>query len=55
MIQEIETPKDFEGKNLHHLNLAILKMLLLRAYLIKNGYKTSENGGNVQVITCPES
>jgi len=24
--------------------------MALRAYLIKNGYKTSENGGNVQVI-----
>ena len=46
----IETTQDFAGKKFASPQLGNTQDVALRAYLIKNGYKTSENGGNVQVI-----
>src|SRR5713226_412963 len=46
----IETTKDFAGKKFASPQLGNTQDVALRAYLLKSGYKTSENGGNVQVI-----
>src|SRR3989441_12605441 len=46
----IETAKDFAGKKFASPQLGNTQDVALRAYLLTNGYKTSENGGNVQVI-----
>ncbi|TLX85145.1 MAG: ABC transporter substrate-binding protein [Thaumarchaeota archaeon] len=46
----ISTTQDFAGKKFASPQLGNTQDVALRAYLLKNGYKTSENGGNVQVI-----
>ena len=46
----ISTTQDFVGKKFASPQLGNTQDVALRAYLLKNGYKTSENGGNVQVI-----
>src|SRR2546428_5919512 len=49
----IETAKDFADKKFASPQLGNTQDTALRAYLLTNGYKTSENGGNVQGITAP--
>ncbi len=39
-----------QTKNLPHLRLGNTQDVALRSYLLKNGYKTSENGGSVTII-----
>src|SRR3989475_9690221 len=46
----IETAKDFADKKFASPQLGNTQDTALRTYLLTNGYKTSENGGNVQVI-----
>lgn len=46
----IESVKDFEGKKFASPQLGNTQDVSLRTYLLKNGYKTSENGGSIQVI-----
>ena len=46
----ISRTQDFAGKKFASPQLGNTQDVALRAYLLKNGYKTSENGGNVQVI-----
>ena len=45
----ITSPKDFAGKKFASPQLGNTQDIALRSYLIKNGYKTTENGGNVTV------
>ena len=45
----ITSPKDFAGKKFASPQLGNTLDIALRSYLIKNGYKTTENGGNVTV------
>ena len=45
----IISPKDFAGKKFASPQLGNTQDIALRSYLIKNGYKTTENGGNVTV------
>jgi NitT/TauT family transport system substrate-binding protein len=45
----IRSPKDFAGKKFASPQLGNTQDIALRSYLIKNGYKTKENGGNVTV------
>ena len=46
----INTVHDFAGKKFASPQLGNTQDVALRSYLLKNGYKTSENGGTVQVI-----
>lgn len=46
----ITTPHDLGGKKFASPQLGNTQDVALRSYLIKNGYKTTENGGNVTVI-----
>ena len=46
----IESPKDFAGKKFASPQLGNTQDVALRKYLLNNGYKTKENGGNVEVI-----
>jgi NitT/TauT family transport system substrate-binding protein len=47
---EINSVDDFSGKKFSSPQLGNTQDVALRAYLLANGYKTTENGGNVQVI-----
>ncbi len=47
---EIKSIDDFAGKKFASPQLGNTQDVALRAYLLANGYKTTENGGNVQVI-----
>jgi NitT/TauT family transport system substrate-binding protein len=46
----INSAADFAGKKFASPQLGNTQDVALRSYLLKNGYKTTENGGNVQVI-----
>ncbi len=46
----INSSADFAGKKFASPQLGNTQDVALRSYLLKNGYKTTENGGNVQVI-----
>lgn len=46
----ITSTHDFAGKKFASPQLGNTQDVALRSYLLKNGYKTSENGGNVTVI-----
>ncbi len=46
----IDSPKDFAGKTFASPQLGNTQDVALRAYLLQNGYKTMEKGGNVKVI-----
>ena len=46
----IQTTKDFANKKFASPQLGNTQDVALRKYLLDNGYKTKENGGNVQVI-----
>lgn len=46
----INSADDFAGKKFASPQLGNTQDVALRAYLLKNGYKTTENGGNVEVI-----
>jgi NitT/TauT family transport system substrate-binding protein len=46
----IQTPADFAGKKFASPQLGNTQDVALRRYLLENGYKTKENGGNVEVI-----
>ncbi|MGN6633676.1 MAG: ABC transporter substrate-binding protein [Nitrososphaeraceae archaeon] len=45
----INSPKDFAGKKFATPQLGNTQDVALRKYLLDNGYKTTENGGNVTV------
>ncbi|MDC8453317.1 MAG: ABC transporter substrate-binding protein [Candidatus Nitrosotalea sp.] len=46
----ITTIHDFAGKKFASPQLGNTQDVALRSYLLKNGYKTSENGGNVTIL-----
>ncbi|TSA18051.1 MAG: ABC transporter substrate-binding protein [Nitrosopumilales archaeon] len=46
----INSAADFAGKKFASPQLGNTQDVALRSYLLKNGYKTTDNGGNVQVI-----
>lgn len=46
----ISSSHDFAGKKFASPQLGNTQDVALRTYLLKNGYKTSENGGNVTII-----
>lgn len=46
----INSPKDFAGKKFATPQLGNTQDVALRKYLLDNGYKTTENGGNVTVV-----
>ncbi len=46
----INSTTDFAGKEFASPQLGNTQDVALRSYLLKNGYKTTENGGNVKVI-----
>lgn len=46
----INSVDDFSGKKFSSPQLGNTQDVALRTYLLKNGYKTTENGGNVEVI-----
>jgi len=46
----INSAADFAGKKFASPQLGNTQDVALRSYLLKNGYKTTENGGNVQII-----
>lgn len=46
----INSVDDFAGKKFGSPQLGNTQDVALRAYLLQNGYKTTENGGNVEVI-----
>ncbi|MGI0017265.1 MAG: ABC transporter substrate-binding protein [Nitrosotalea sp.] len=46
----ITTVDDFAGKKFASPQLGNTQDVALRSYLLKNGYKTSENGGNVTIL-----
>src|SRR6476620_1581024 len=45
----IQSPKDFAGKKFASPQLGNTQDIALRKYLLDNGYKTTDNGGNVTV------
>src|ERR671938_450277 len=45
----IKSPKDFAGKEFASPQLGNTQDIALRSYLLKNGYKTTDEGGNVIV------
>jgi len=47
----IKSAKDFAGKKFASPQVGNTQDIALRSYLLKNGYKTKENGGNVEVIS----
>jgi NitT/TauT family transport system substrate-binding protein len=47
---EINSIEDFAGKKFASPQLGNTQDVALRAYLLANGYKTTESGGNVEVI-----
>src|SRR5205085_5259451 len=46
----IRSPKDFAGKKFASPQLGNTQDIALRKYLLDNGYKTTDNGGNVTVM-----
>jgi NitT/TauT family transport system substrate-binding protein len=46
----INSPKDFAGKKFASPQLGNTQDIALRSYLIKNGIKTTDQGGNVEVV-----
>lgn len=46
----IDSPDDFAGKKFASPQLGNTQDVALRKYLLENGYKTRENGGNVEVL-----
>src|SRR6185503_12282633 len=46
----IDSVKDFANKKFASPQLGNTQDVALRTYLLDNGYKTKENGGNVEVI-----
>jgi NitT/TauT family transport system substrate-binding protein len=46
----IQTPKDFASKKFASPQLGNTQDVALRKYLLDNGYKTKEKGGNVEVL-----
>ena len=46
----INSTADFVGKKFASPQLGNTQDVALRSYLLKNGYKTTENGGNVSII-----
>lgn len=48
----INSVKDFAGKKFASPQLGNTQDVALRKYLLANGYKTKENGGNVEVLTA---
>jgi NitT/TauT family transport system substrate-binding protein len=48
----IQSPKDFAGKRFASPQLGNTQDISLRSYLLENGYKTKENGGDVEVISA---
>jgi len=46
----INSPKDFAGKKFASPQLGNTQDIALRSYLIKNGFKTTDQGGNVEVV-----
>ena len=51
----IITVHDFAGKKFASPQLGNTQDVALRSYLLKNGYKTSENGGNVTILPASTS
>lgn len=51
----ITTVHDFAGKKFASPQLGNTQDVALRSYLLKNGYKTSENGGNVTILPAISS
>jgi NitT/TauT family transport system substrate-binding protein len=51
----ITTVHDFTGKKFASPQLGNTQDVALRSYLLKNGYKTSENGGNVTILPTATS
>ena len=47
---EIQTTKDFANKKFASPQLGNTQDVALRKYLLDNGYKTKENGGNIEVV-----
>src|ERR671939_608418 len=46
----INSPKDFAGKKFASPQLGNTQDISLRSYLIKNGFRTTDQGGNVTVV-----
>ena len=46
----IQSPKDFAGKKFASPQLGNTQDVALRKYLLDNGYKTKDKGGNVEVL-----
>jgi NitT/TauT family transport system substrate-binding protein len=51
----IQSTKDFANRKFASPQLGNTQDVALRKYLLENGYKTKENGGNVQVISAKSS
>ncbi len=51
----IETVHDFADKKFASPQLGNTQDVALRSYLLKNGYETSENGGNVTILPAKTS
>jgi NitT/TauT family transport system substrate-binding protein len=51
----IQSTQDFVGKTFSSPQLGNTQDIALRAYLLDNGYKTSENGGSVTVLPAKNS
>jgi len=51
----VTTVHDFAGKKFASPQLGNTQDVALRSYLLKNGYKTSENGGNVTILPAANS
>jgi len=51
----IQSAKDFVGKTFSSPQIGNTQDIALRAYLLDNGYKTSENGGSVTVLPASNS
>jgi NitT/TauT family transport system substrate-binding protein len=47
----IKSAKDFAGKKFASPQLGNTQDVALRSYLLKNGYKTKENGGSIEIIS----
>ena len=47
----IKSPKDFAGKKFASPQLGNTQDIALRKYLLDNGYKTTDNGGNVKMTS----
>lgn len=46
----IESPKDFAGKKFASPQIGNTQDVALRKYLLDNGYKTKDKGGNVEIL-----